>query len=629
MVFTANMNLGDNVIGDCNEFLIRKAYFPWGNCEVFPYSISTRDVEQVRYVDAVIFAGGIMKSTSEKFWLYIPELLEAAQRYGVPVLLSGIGVEAFHGEDEKSIRLRDALNLPCVKCMTVRDDIETLRRDYITNPEIELLPVYDVAVWSKMVYKDALRGMKPIQKRKVIGLGVVREKLFADYGNPQIDRQVQLDFWKGVIDCLEEEGLPWEIFTNGDSYDELFAREVLAYVGHGRKAPVPMDAPSLVRTISTYRGVIAGRMHSNIISYALGIPSVGFVWNQKLAFWGEKIGYPERFLRPEELKPEVAVERLLQGMQEGCGDIRESREPIYAGMKHFLKTWCVKRKVPKEKLDYAERMIAPALGGMSLRYKNSNTIEAFWDSYSHGYRNFQMDLRLTADGELVCVNRWNPDILWILGHPVKEGESAKALTAQEFSEAKYYNRFPTLFFEEFLQQTARLFQKKEICVVLGIGQPEKAILEKMKVLIPEALKNAKIKPKNFILRLERRSDIEAWQQAGCKMPILYHPVPGKRTEEELIRYYQDAVAYCKTHKIDRISVNPDHCNERIVNLCKAEGMKLYVFTSFRGVGMADALKMGADFVSNHYYAVDYMRRLTQSKGRTFIVSKNVYDFRNE
>lgn len=610
MVFTANMNLGDNVIGDCNEFLIRKACFP-GGCEIFPYSISTRDVEQVRYVDAVVFAGGIMKSTSEKFWLYIPELIEAAQRYNVPVLLSGIGVEAFHGEDEKSVRLREALNLPCVKCMTVRDDIETLRRDYITNPEITLLPVYDVAVWSKAVYKKALRQMEPMRKRKVIGLGVVREKLFSDYGNPQIDRQVQLDFWKGVIIRLEEEGLPWEIFTNGDSYDELFAREVLAYVGHGSKAPVPMDAPALVQTISAYRGVIAGRMHSNIIAYALGIPSVGFLWNQKLTFWSEKIGYPERFLRPDEMHPEAAVERLLHGMKEGCHSFRKSRKPIYAGMKDFLKTYCVKRDVPKETISYKEHMIAPALGGMFLRYKNTNSMEAFWDSYSHGYRKFQVDVRLTADGELVCVNRWHPDTLWLLGHPVKEGEKPEALTSQEFAESKYYNRFPTMSFKAFLREAAPLLQKGEIQVVIGMGQPDREVMEQMKVLIPAALENAAVKPKQFCLRLERRCDMEAWEQMGSKIPMIYHPVPGKKKEEELVAYYKDAISYCKTHKIKRISVSPDNCQEAIVRLCKEAGMKIYVFTSFRGAGMVDALKLGADYVSNHYYHVEYMERLTK------------------
>lgn len=195
---------------------------------------------------------------------------------------------------------------------------------------------------------------------------------------------------------------------------------------------------------------------------------------------------------------------------------------------------------------------------------------------------------------------------------MKDGEVAKALTSQEFADAKYYNRFSTLFFDAFMQQTAGLLQKQEIQVVLGIGQPEKMVLEQMKVLIPNALKKAKVKQKNFILRLERRSDIEAWQNTGCKIPILYHPVPGKRNDEELEQYYQDAVAYCKSHKIKRISVSPDHCNESIVKLCKAQDMKLYVFTSFRGAGMVDALKMGADYVSNHYYDVDYMKRLTQS-----------------
>ena len=92
MVETANMNLGDNVIADNNCRLLRYAMFP-KDYELFRYNLACRDVEQIRYVDAVIFAGGIVKSTNEKFWQNIAEVLDKAEEYGVPVFMSGIGAE--------------------------------------------------------------------------------------------------------------------------------------------------------------------------------------------------------------------------------------------------------------------------------------------------------------------------------------------------------------------------------------------------------------------------------------------------------------------------------------------------------------------------------------------------------
>lgn len=610
MVYTANMNLGDSVIGDSNYYLIEKAFFP-RKCEIFPYTISSRDVEQLRYVDGLVFAGGIFKSTSENFWLYIPELLEAAQKYNVPVLLNGIGVEAFHPEDEKSVNLKNALNLPCVKCISVRDDVETLKKDYITNPNIQILPVYDVAVWSKNVYAKHLKQMPHLRDKKIIGLGIVRHKIFADYGNPQIDKQVQLDFWKGVITLLEEKGLPWKAFTNGDPNDELFAKEVLDYVGHGEKMPTPMDSVSLVQTISQFRAVIAGRMHSNIISYALGIPSVGFVWNQKLAFWGQRIGYPERFLFPEELSPEHAVNRLLQAMKEGCGPKRAQKQPIYSAVKKFVRKWCKKRDILQESLNYPEKMMAPALGGMSLRYKNTNSMEAFWDSYAHGYRNFQLDLRLTADDVLVCVNRWHPETFQLLGRPLAEGEAPKAMTAKEFAQCKYYNRFSTMSFEGFLKQAAPLLKEKEIRVVLSIGLPSKDILQKMAIGILKLLQQYGLDQSQFGLRLERKNDISFFQEAGFTMDLIYYMVCVEESTEKLAAICRDAVAFCKSKNVRSLALSPANCRTEIMDICKKNSMDVYVFTYFQTGKMIDALRLGAHRVSNHYYGIDYMQRLTQ------------------
>ena len=63
LVQTMNMNLGDSVLSDCDEYLLRRCL---GDREyqIFRYSIASRDIAQLKYVDAVIFAGGIFKVTN-------------------------------------------------------------------------------------------------------------------------------------------------------------------------------------------------------------------------------------------------------------------------------------------------------------------------------------------------------------------------------------------------------------------------------------------------------------------------------------------------------------------------------------------------------------------------------------
>ena len=155
MVQTMNMNLGDSILADNDCYLMKKA-MGFKRCDLLRYSISSRDFSQVRYVDAVVFAGGIIKCTNENFWQYMPEIIKEADKYNVPVFSSAIGVEKFYENDERSVALKAALNLPCVKGISVRDDVETLKRDYIENKDIKIYSVYDPAVWCADTYKKHL-----------------------------------------------------------------------------------------------------------------------------------------------------------------------------------------------------------------------------------------------------------------------------------------------------------------------------------------------------------------------------------------------------------------------------------------------------------------------------------------
>ena len=403
LVFTANMNLGDSILAENDRFLVEKA-MAGRDYIIFPYSISSRDIDQIKYVDAVIFGGGIFKAKTEKFWLYIPEILHEAQKCNVPVFFSAIGTEEYYPDDERSVQLKEALNLSCVKGISCRDDIETLTKDYIDNPDIEVSPVCDPAVWCRETYAEALKN-EP-SKKEVIGLGVVRYDLFADYGNPSITKEYQLAFWKETVQLLEEKGLPWTLFTNGATGDEAFANEVLAYIGHGTKEKAPADAADLVRMISSFRGVIAGRMHSNIVAFALNIPSVGFIWNRKLVFWGKKTGHPERFLPVEKLTAENAVDTLMNILDQPVGPDENMRKPVYEAIVRFVQNHVrVREGRTSETIPLIEEhMEAVCLGGMETRYMQTNTLDAFEYSLENGYTNFHLSVRLTKDGEPVCVD---------------------------------------------------------------------------------------------------------------------------------------------------------------------------------------------------------------------------------
>ncbi len=607
MVQTMNMNLGDSVLADNDCYLMKKA-MGMRNCDLLRYSISSRDFSQVKYVDAVVFAGGIIKCTNENFWQYMPEIINEAQKYNVPVFLSAIGVEKFYPDDMRSVSLKNAINQPCVKGISVRDDIETLKRDYIESKHIKIYSVYDPAVWCAKTYKKYIK--KTSKSNELVGLGITREKLFADYGNEQIDRQYQLDFWKDIITELDKRNVKWKVFTNGDTYDEIFAKEVLSYVGHGEKLSAPLDAQTLVSDISQFSSVIAGRMHSNIISYALSIPSIGFVWNQKLRFWGKKIGYSERFIDCDKLTAENVIKAWEKAKAEGCVVKQEYKDGVFEALRDFAKTIKYREK-DSEKLELAKKLVAASLGGIEIRYKNTNSKQAYEYSTKLGYKNFHVDLRLSADDRLVCVHRWHKETFRIMNHEKKNEENPTPITHSEFLKCKYYNRFDTLDFDTLMSLAKRNINKRGHRFILSVGKPKAEDFATMVSCIKETIEKYNINTDNLYLRLEQKRDIDHVKSSGLKIKLMYYAVDKKVSDEDTLEFLKTSLEYCKKKKIKYLYFNHNVYTQEFDKLCKQYDIKCCSSTCVLTDKVINNVKNNAHFVFNQYYDVKYINRLTR------------------
>ena len=641
LVQTANSNLGDNVIADNHTYLIRKIS-GYRNVKIFNYNIASRDVGQIKYVDAVIFAGGILKITNEMFYEYIPEVIETADQNNIPVYISNIGVEKFYEDDEKSRRMRAAVNLPCVKGIAVRDDIETMKRDYL-NPEnhVKVVPVTDVAIWSAKTYARQLpKKFKP-EENQVIGLGITRHKLYMDYGHPEITKEFQLDFWKTVIEILDRKNIPWVCFTNGDVADEKFAEEVLEYVGHGSKLPIPADGVELVKMISQFRGVIAGRMHSNIISYALSIPSIGFVWNQNIRFWSHKIGYPERFIDVDSISPELAVSLLEEALKSKCGPNSKMQKEIYIPLKAFLKQWVFGRKTqwhkaltPEAVVKVEKALLAEHLAALRTRYPGTDSLEALCSAAAGGYRNVQVDVRLTLDDSLVCVNRWCKETYKVLGYNYKElKKTTSPISAEEFLNLKYYKRFKTMTFDMFaskLSAPANLFlqahqeygdetlkktkkrEGKKPDVVIGLGRPDEKHLRNICSQLRDQIAANGLKTNDFILRLEKAEDIDIARSKLLNIRIMYFMIYKSQygNDEELLeKEFTDAVNLSKEKKIWCVCVSTQTYRTWMPEMVHDAGLLLCLNTNDKIDSLTSAVSDGADLVTNSTYDVKYIKAL--------------------
>lgn len=607
LVQITNKNFGDSVIADNTRALLRKA-FPYHlreRYDILDYSIQTEDLAQVSYVDAIVFAGGgLVKFRQENLYRQVSELIMEAQKCQIPVFLNAVGVEGYDAEDERCRMLVEALNQPCVKAISVRDDVECLTQYYLRESKARVKAVFDPAVWSEKTYHIPEKKRK---NQKCIGLGIARDTLFADYGIPSVEREFMRNLWIDIVDLLEKRGYDWKIFTNGLDQDEKFAQDILVEIGHGEKCEQPINAKALVDEIAEMDGLIACRMHSNIIAYSLGIPSIGLVWNAKMVMWGEKCGYAERYLPYTELKASRVVDALEDALKENTRKPSWTKKySTYWEIRHFVRKYCKPREREKISLNPQRHMAAAALGGCDFKYKNMNTLPQMWDSLKRGYRILELDVRFSADEQLVCVNGWKEGTKRALGDSETDGE----MDVEEFSRSKYYHYFPTCTFEGFIQEFSTLPEKyKGIRLILDVGKPKTALLDAFYGQLTDVLRKYHIPEQNIIVRMQRERDITAFERQNyfCRMSYFISQETAETgTESE---QFEKIVRFCKKKKIRIISMTEKTWTIELQESLSRQKFKVMVLSYTKAGDIIEAMQGGAEFAASHYYGVDYVNKL--------------------
>jgi polysaccharide pyruvyl transferase WcaK-like protein len=251
--------------------------------------------------DAVIFAGGgIFKYRYEEVGIRASLIVEIASTQDIPVMFNSIGIEGYDAQHPQARYLKEAANNNVVKVITTRDDLATLRKDYITNSNIKTAWTPDSAWWSDVTYRH---GEPSDAQNPVIGLGMIRKGIFVDNNLPLSDEEL-FSFWKSICVELTKRGLAFEFFTNGVQDDGIFITEFIERFPEyrGILVCVPADPAELISTISRYSRILASRMHTSIISYALNVPTLSILWNNKIKMFYEQIHHSDRVIDVQSMR---------------------------------------------------------------------------------------------------------------------------------------------------------------------------------------------------------------------------------------------------------------------------------------------------------------------------------------
>ncbi len=283
-------------------------YFMWW------IKVNRRFKKALKDVDAIVFAGGgFLKFRTQGLNYYVEQIIRIADKNNIPVMMNGVGIEGYSEEDIRCQKMKKMINKDCVKVITTRDDIDILRNDYIVNPNIQISRVGDPALWVSECY-----GIQREESNNVVGINVIRGRIYQAYGNHLSEMQL-INFYKKLILGIEKRGWEWVLFSNGMRADNVFGKRLLAALKNkasGRMLPVYKSIGGYLEVIKEFKCVFGARLHACITAYALDVPVVGLIWNEKLQIFSEVIGKPQNFFTEEQMD----VEAILDAMEKSFDD---------------------------------------------------------------------------------------------------------------------------------------------------------------------------------------------------------------------------------------------------------------------------------------------------------------------
>lgn len=283
----------------------------------------------------VLFGGApVFNYLYQNFYERTAVTIELAEKHGKPVLFSAVGVDGYDEDNERCQRIVDKINSDAVVQVTTRDNIDALGK-YMRNPKIPYCKVADPAVFSERVFEPYLSEKK---KKPTVGLFIFRAHGFTDNNIP-FTAEDSVEMWLGLKKELESRGYAVEFLTSGHFGDEAFMDLMIREYGVSADDCVfNINCPEdLIGRISSYKGVVSCRLHPSIISFALGVPALGIVWNSKVEGFYRGAGYEDRLVYTDNMTVTSLADRLEAAMSEPVNRDKEFMMSVYNTLFEGLK----------------------------------------------------------------------------------------------------------------------------------------------------------------------------------------------------------------------------------------------------------------------------------------------------
>ncbi|MGA9072156.1 MAG: polysaccharide pyruvyl transferase family protein [Terracidiphilus sp.] len=280
--------------------------------------------EAITAADAVVIGGGnLLSDTDLNFPLKIAGLCAEIRNAGRSWELFGVGIADDWSRFGKKL-FESALLTPLLLRVSVRDARSKILWDakIACKGTPAAVVCYDPAV----LVCDHFPAPARIQRsRPVLGLNITAPSeiaLHADMGF--IAGRAMFEWWVELVRLALQAGYEVRLFTNGQMQDQEFLLSLqpvlessFATGGRLSFSAVPRNPASLAAIIADCDVLAGHRLHAHIPAFSYRIPSVGFVWDEKLKSFFEVVGRDDFLMDMQEASPAEAVGRITHALESG------------------------------------------------------------------------------------------------------------------------------------------------------------------------------------------------------------------------------------------------------------------------------------------------------------------------
>ena len=383
-------NLGDGVIADSLEYLIRKAEpdiviyrmdlsgrreqtsgkqsKPIRSTKKSVASLAPRLFNVVRWAKRrivtrssalvasgdtkilVIGGGQLLMDNNWRFPLDLFALALDARRKQIPIVFHACGVGEQWSYVAKAL-VRSIFVWCDVRYVSVRDTESASRLKSLLKgvDHVPIETTADPAVWASEVYGlNARATFKLPRTQKTVGLGIMNNcKIPAASGsNEKVCLRSELtDFWVDLAQQLRRKGFSLALFTNGAQEDELFVDEIADRLNEiapqgsfWERKRVATEPFALVRQIAEFDGIVAHRLHASIIAFSHGVPSVSLEWDSKVRSFNEAVGRSRWTVSITDLSPGYVADLIEEAVASGVcsSSINQAQQSIGVATERLL-----------------------------------------------------------------------------------------------------------------------------------------------------------------------------------------------------------------------------------------------------------------------------------------------------